>query len=207
MNKKEKAQFLLEELGEIDERFIEECQNSPLQRRRAARRTRRLTAALIAALIALGVATVGILVRTAGGFSSVPAPEPSGNAVKGTPSESYGVSDSLPAENAPGFDNRILFCGNATVIWQEAGEEKKSEYISDSTYRDIEKIAEMSGKNIQESRDDATKIWVCDGRGNVFSPELMYQKGNFYFGTLFDYNAEMVLSEELRKILRNIIPQ
>ncbi len=206
MDKKEKATYLLYELNNIDDRLLEDALAYPAEKKRRGRI--RLTALACAVLIAvmtvlpvLGVVGLtAFIVRIDKAFDDIPSDafpppkeEPSGDSFE----------EDLEIFTQP--DRELFFRDTPTLIWQEEGKEEYHALplTTEEFYR-IERLSASSIKLGEERADSEKKIWICDGKGFVKTPYLEDTPGNLYYATLFDYDPEMILSDEFEDYLENL---
>lgn len=201
MDKKEKATYLLYELNNVDDRLLEDALLYPAVKRRG-KRSRLIAlvcAALIAAMILLpmgGVAGLtAFIVRLGGHKGEAPKPD--------TPQQGGAAEDLSEVFTSP--DRELFFRDTPTLVWQEEGKEEYHALplTTEEFYR-IERLSASSIKLGEESADSEKRIWICDGKGFVKTPYLEDTPGNLYYATLFDYDPEMILSEELEDYLENL---
>ncbi|MBQ9467444.1 MAG: hypothetical protein IJU52_00350 [Clostridia bacterium] len=196
MKREDKASFLFEEFGNIDDELLTESSGRPLAAladRQQKKKRARVIALLLAASLSFSVVmlTVNYRIRQ----SSPPDVETTAN----TPSEI------LPEERALTEDNEraVLFSGRPSVILEEkSGDRYYYEIDRDAYDRLLTLTAENKGE--KTSLDRAEKVWFTDGDGTVISPYLIFTPGNIGYGALFDYDDEVIPAKELQRELRRL---
>ena len=203
---------LYDEIGGVDERFLQEAATY-----RARRKAPTWRVALIAAVLALvgalllGTLAMSVGIAIVGGILHdvlSPAPEvPEQNeevpvsytiaSMEQTLAQRQGNMQPLDA------DDLRLFNGSAQLIWtdSESGEYYRV-WLSDSELGDLLYLMQKDPKDISaDSEQPAYRIWICFGDGTVVSPYLKADAGNAGHGQLFDYDPELELSGDLIKLI------
>lgn len=194
----QKAQFLLNELNFIDDRFLYE--STVLFAAARKKRKKNITVALICACLALCMLVLPTMMAAGLGvliFNN--KEEPPHDSIGDAPPE----KEILTEEE---IDHTLFFSGSPMLIWQQAG---SSEYcmvtLDADTFR---RLSYLSTQGYERDADDPApqnKIWLCDGEGFVRSPYLENTPGNLYYATLFDYDPELVLSNALENDLKDLM--
>ena len=203
---------LYDEIGGVDERFLQEAATY-----RARRKAPTWRVALIAAVLALvgalllGTLAMSVGIAIVGGIlhdALSPAPEvPEQNeevpvsytiaSMEQTLAQRQGNMQPLDA------DDLRLFNDSAQLIWtdSESGEYYRV-WLSDSELGDLLYLMQKDPKDISaDSEQPAYRIWICFGDGTVVSPYLKADAGNAGHGQLFDYDPELELSGDLIKLI------
>lgn len=175
MKKEEKAQFLFDELGGIDDDLLYESSGRPLMvikdKQRKRKTVRRLSVFFAAAVVFFMLTTVAIgLSRSGTGTEPIDA----------------------PTENDAA--HALLFDKNRRLFWEKDGKTYSVE-ISAETY--VTLLSETIKGGTETTGTQSVKVWFSDGKGTVITPFLRYSSGNIGYGTLFDYEVEQTPSEKL----------
>lgn len=199
MNKEDKARYLFEQLGDIDDDLLYESSGRPLmvisakqKRKKRARTLALLLAASVA--VSLVMITFSSRVNHAPGDSTPPETNATGSA--GVRPEEEPLSE--------GGEHDVLFSGTPCVIVEEASGER---YFYRMDQGDFEQLRSLTARNVSAPGVTAArkdKIWFTDGRGTVVSPCIRFTEGNVGYGALFDYEDEVDLSAELRSALSRL---
>ena len=198
-DKEQKGRYLLSELGGIDDDLLYEATDLYPAARKKKRhdRTVALVCAVAAVMILLApIGTVGTFIFTVSEFINI--------TLKG--------DTEPPAEQPPAIQyeqnqitSDLFFGGRPLLMWQEQNDTVFHVLPIDrgqlSTITRL--MTESTAKN---DGDEAItkKIWICDGEGLVKTPYLEDTPGNLYYATLFDYDPELVLTEELEDRLAEL---
>ena len=200
MKREEKAEFLLMEMGDIDDELL--CESSGyglhvLKKKQNRNRTIRIS--LIAAAASL---LFSVLVLTALGNLKFPA----GSSFAPT------VTDDAQDSGAPvrvdsDQEARELMFSGSPVIFLESENRLFAQKIDGASFERLTALAAAQETAYTGVSGDAReqKIWFCDGNGSVITPYLRYSFGNVAFGTLFNYERELTLDRELANLLRNLL--
>ena len=195
-DKLKKAEYLLDEIGEIDDDILAEAISY-----RPARRAPRfvLIAACIALSLMLVFSSVIVLQRVLPGMNNI-----FDNSVNNAPNMlpvDEGAPHSLDAvmTNARDKGHTKLSSeseipyrdGNAYIIWQYAGE---SEYyvsvLTETQLAELEKKIGYGSDVGQTSPELECMVWILTDNGYVISPYLHNTYGNIGY-SVFDYCAEI----------------
>ena len=203
MNKKEKAEFLFEEIGGIDESLLYECGESFPRKRKEKRLTLRMliaSVALFSALIlvvsGIGIASVVGILSSLGGNKEEPF-EPSHS---GTPSD----VDTQPT--AVDIDTDILFSGTPSIIYTDENEMVYAVKIAERDYREVKRFSASPKGQVQSGDGQTMSVWISDGHGAVFTPYLENSAGNVYYGQIPDYRDEVVPNDQVTNLLKKLLP-
>lgn len=194
-DRKEKAEKLLSEIGEIDDRLLCEAVNYKPSRMRTYR------LGLIAACLVLAcfLAIAMPLIRAAIDVNKNEEKEPYAPTLDGALSN--GSSHATRLESL----ESLSYYGTPSLVWQdgESGEIFVCELSSTQLKRLQNELGR--GRNVGETsiRLDC-KVWVLDGKGSVRSPYLKNSLGNEGIA-LFDYEAEIIPSEKFIECVSEIL--
>ena len=197
--KKIKAEYLLCEIGEIDDALIAEAQS--YGNTRASRPRFMLIAAtlVLAFTLVLGSTVISKLTSPESeGEDSVPVYYALDSLV--SESDTQGYSFVSASEDLPYFDE------NAHVVWQFAGEEKY--YVSDAlSVTELSSVTSNIG--VGESVGDESpslecRVWILYGDGRVVTPYLKTSSGNVST-EVFDYEPEIIPSDKFVSCISDIL--
>lgn len=189
-----RAEYLYDELGNIDEKYIAEAQNY-----RTRRHTRAKSVLLAAAACLLLVALTALLPLARPGNESGNNPQ--------KPGDYASPSDTAPLNPAPiTLSDALISCrthesgaaktgmpdlfdGKARLIWKYADSEDV--YYITLTDTQLNRLGgSTGGRQISGDGGDAS-VWIAYGNGTVISPCLKPSAGNIGYGALFDYSPEL----------------
>lgn len=208
-----KADYLLDELGYIDDAFLAEAINWS-KRAHAAPRKRSvrvlLAAASLVLVLAVGAAGLVTMLRRSA------HPEPDGGAA-GTFGGDMDAQmqldglDQLLRECVAGDsftrcngDHLNFFDGNVRLVIEERATEALfvSRPLSSSEQSAISKDFRTSGVLLPEEADEsAYRVWITLGNGNVVTPCLSPSDGNIGAAILFDYSSERIPTQDFTDLL------
>lgn len=218
MNREDSTKLLIDAIGELDDRFIYEAQSYEKKKHKTPLRKLLPVAACIAVALSL---MLSLLIPTLMRESA--KSESSQTQASDVPldtdktsldffvaiGEYRGTTEGLAVE----FERDLLFDGTARLIWKYSGESRyrtcslslaQSDAIKRSmqSQKDFEEIGEAGGV-----ADGLEGFWICFGDGLVYSPCLKNSNGNVGYGTLFDYEAELIPSEAFTELISGAIGQ
>ncbi len=202
INKQKGAEYLLGELGNIDDRFIAEAEN--YRPARPAVRRFVIMAAAAAAVFVLMLAMIPVLMmgRDKNGEANVTSYiYDSGTAIETEYSIAYPPTtlDELLEKSQDTVDyvtedeDEInLFDGEAKLIWQYDGDRDYCIVPISTVDCGILLNQVGDGKDVGETSPEAgCRFWIAPGDGTVLTPYLKDSGGNVGYGELFGYAAEI----------------
>lgn len=233
MDKKEKAERLLDSIGNIDDSLLDEAIGY-----KSARRFNFHQFGLMAACIALVfvIAVTMPMLRNMSDLGNLggDSGESNGGVVErpeGTEENSGGVvenpndnqqgdsqvgNDALGAymlsvrESLDGYTvypsvESLTYTGKTSLVWQYAdGDEIYVASLSSSQIDEL-KGAMGSGEEVGETSPELScYVWIVDGQGTVVSPYLKDSAGNEGC-FIFDYEAEIIPDEEFVECVSEIL--
>lgn len=201
MNKNEKAKLLFEKMALIDDRFIEEA-DTYVPKSEVYKRKFAIIAALAACfsiLLVFNLAPMLFKSPTGDGTHSHEVTPP------------YVMSEYELILSGGSTDERAidpqsidLTDGTYRLIWLDLQSgvyyEKTLTRLQLLTLKDL---ASMGGTKTEES--GIYRIWLIDAQGAVTTPELISSPGNVYYGSLFYYEPELLISDSFIEELDSIL--
>ncbi|MBR3687352.1 MAG: hypothetical protein IKL66_07725 [Clostridia bacterium] len=220
IDKKEKAERLLDSIGNIDDSLLDEAIGY-----KSARRYNLHQLGLMAACVALicFIAAAMPMLRNmsmvgdsdenseqnSGGVVENPDKNPENNEeVERVSLDAY-MSDVRGAslDNCTVYPSAesLTYTGNASLVWQYAdGDEVYVATLSSMQLGELQK-AMGSGKEVGESSPELDcYVWIVDGQGTVVSPYLKEGAGNEGC-VIFGYEAEIIPDEEFVERVSEIL--
>lgn len=213
-DKLKKAEYLLDEIGEIDDKLLAEAVSY-----RPARRAPRfvLIAACIALSVIFTVSSVIMLQRVSSGLMGIfdnNNHEPHANApTEKPPANSNPLSLDAVLTDARDKGHTILSTeseipyrdGNAYIVWQYVGEkEYYASVLTDAELTAIEKNLGSGEEVGQTSPELECMVWIVTGDGAVISPYLKDTYGNMGI-SVFDYCAEIYPTQDFINYISAIL--
>ncbi len=209
-DKLKKAEYLLDEIGEIDDDILAEAISY-----RPARRAPRF--ALIAACITLSIVLIlssaVVLSKVSSGLNGI-FDSDRNNSQNNTPPMSDGAPVSLDTVMISAKDkgHTVLSSeseipyrdGNAYIVWQYVGEIEY--YVSSLTNAQLAELEKkLGGDEVgQTSPELECMVWMVTDNGEVISPYLKDTYGNRGI-SVFDYCAEIYPTQDFINYVSAII--
>ena len=209
------AEFLLDEIGQIDDRYLAEAERE-YRPTRTRPLFRRATVVALTATLALGLSLSVALGTRLANKNAGEAFRDEDAAIQvdstlGNPSPSLTLRlAALRNETASRrvHDTEIdFFDGKTHIVWKYDDEETyRVRTLTDEQADSIVKHANSQGKRIEPSEGTtAIRIWILHGDGSVTTPCLSAATGNTGYGTLFTYEPEQDPSQALSDLLCDIL--
>lgn len=217
-----KASQLMDAIGNLDDGLIWEAETyRPARRYTEARRWVTVAASLLITVAVILLATIGG--NLIGGDKQSPTPDvnegvqdpgqdsnagsnPSGNASPVKEIDRLLAEESIETRKVlladiPYYDEFYY------IVWARVGSDDY--YISDpiNLYVADDLVEAASSGTYANGATIDYYIWVICPDGAVFSPHLIPNSGNIYYGTLFDYEAELLPSDFFAGLLSTILIQ
>ena len=209
-----RAEKLLDVIGDIDARFIAEAERPPEIRKKSLILPRKVMT-LAAGVLAFVFVIFGVsLAFLNGGLGADMAPE-ADNIASEDISGSITLSDVVmsvqndtksytfvSAEEIRFFDDRIkiIWCYEGSEVYRVVKVPLSKE---DELMRGIEEL--KNSKKTNETNDLPCAIWICFEDGRVITPYLEYTEGNVWHGELFEYSPEIEPSSAFTELINELI--
>lgn len=214
-DKIKKAEYLLDEIGEIDDALLTEALSY-----RPARRAPRfmLVAACIVLSIVFVISSAVMLQKVSSGLNGI-FDNAQNNAPNNAPGDESPIDDGAPLtldavmSDVKGGDFTKLSAeseipyrdGDAYIVWQYAGESEY--YVSSLTPAQLTELQKKLGYGEevgQTSPELECMVWIVTGNGAVISPYLKTAGGNVG-SSVFDYCAEIYPTQDFITYISAII--
>lgn len=203
-NKEQKARDLFESVGEIDDTILQDALTYVPQKRRQLQWRLLPLAACLILCTALLLASLRFL------RPSQATPPNAGLQGDGGASldaillelRDRDVGQSVTSEQAVPF-----FDGYAYLVWQyrDSGELCISQALSGQELASLSAEFGKGERIDSDSASQACRLWLVLGNGEVYSPYLPLSSGNVGQADLFDYEAELRLSDGLIAAVTGIL--
>ena len=202
-NKMKKAAFLLDEIGNVSDVYLQEALSYKKERWSARPWITAVACILAVVLVGGGLLNSPLFDNIFGAFDKAETPEAS------TPA----TLDSFLSDNRGALNCTVLaadevnYFGSTYLILQYEGDETL--YRSRNlTSREVERINKLLGKGDSvgaSSPDLLCRVWLVCEDGTVLSPYLKNTDGNKGHAVLFDYEAEILPSSDLISCISDIL--
>lgn len=205
---------LYEEIGGVDERYVQEAAGYRARKRLSVWRTMLVAAAVLTACAVLltavsaGVA-IGVILDASRQESDIPS-YPNEDRPQLTPLEQMEqtMQAAQAEQTAVSADQLALYDDYSVLIWREQGsDEYYVEHLTDHE-RDVLLGLMQSKRRTEftaESEQPQYDVWLYLGEGMVVSPYLKNSPGNVGRGAVFAYDPELELGDDLAKCIAQFI--
>ena len=207
-NKMKKAAFLLDEIGNVSDVYLQEALSYKKERFPARTWITAVACILAVVIVGGGLLNSPLLDNIFDGFNKAEAPE------QENPEQQVSATlDSFLSENRGTLnctamkETEITYFGSTYLVLQYEGDETL--YRSRNlTARETERILGMIGTGASAgeiSPDLWCRVWLVCEDGTVLSPYLKNTDGNRGHAVLFDYEAEILPSSNLISCISDIL--
>ena len=210
MTREDKLAHLVDAIGDIDDRYIEEAR--AFQPRRRALPARRVLALAASLVLTFAIVIAALLGQNGlGGNTPPPGGGNQGGAGDtgddGTVTVEKLLADATATATPLADQSEIpFFDGHAYLVWQFEGEDVL--YMSHAlTQREVNALLNEYGKGTSvgtASPHLTFRLWLVRDDGTVISPYLNKSDGNISRGCLFDYEAEILPTDSFLSDLAGI---
>ena len=219
MDKKDKAERLLDSIGNIDDSLIDEAIGY-----KAARRVNLYRFGLMAACIALVfvIAVASPLLRKLAevGNGGAQGGENNNGVVENTDKNEgnegevgndrlgtymLSIRDSLEGYDVYPSAENLSYVGQTSLVWRYADSDEV--YVATLSSKQLGELMDAmgSGKEVGESSPELDcYVWIVDGQGVVVSPYLKDNAGNAGC-EVFDYEAEIIPDDDFVDCVSEIL--
>ncbi len=202
-NKMKKAAFLLDEIGNVSDVYLQEALAYKKSRWNARPWIAAVACILAVVIVGGGLLTSPLLKNVFDGSNKAEQPQAA------TPA----TLDSFLSANRETLSctkiaaDEVNYFGSTYLVLQYEGDETL--YRSRNlTSREVERINELLGKGDSvgaNSPDLLCRVWLVCEDGTVLSPYLKNTDGNKGHAVLFDYEAEILPSSSLISCISDIL--
>ena len=202
-NKRKKAAFLLDEIGNVSDVYLQEALSYKKERFYARPWVAAVACILAVVLVGGGLINSPLMDNIFGVFDKAEAPN----------EEAPATLDSFLSENRGALtctavsEDELNYFGSTYLVLQYEGDETL--YRSrDLTSREVEKMLDLMGQGASVGEASPTllcRVWLVCEDGTVLSPYLKNTAGNKGLAVLFDYEAEILPSSSLISCISDIL--
>lgn len=202
-NKMKKAAYLLDEIGNVSDVYLQEALSYKKERWNARPWIAAVACILAVAIVGGGLLNSPLMDTILGGFNKAELPD----------EQVPATLDDFLSANRETLSCTVIaaeevdYFGSTYLILQYEGDETL--YRSrDLTSREVEHITELWGKGNSVGADSPEllcRVWLVCEDGTVLSPYLKDTDGNRGHAVLFDYEAEILPSSSLISCISDIL--
>ena len=195
---------LYEEIGYVDERFLQEAASYRARKKSPAWRVVLIAAALLLSFtVLLGTVAAGVTIGVIGALIDREEQPDQETLTPMEQMEKTMAQSSLKPLSA----DELAFFGTPTLIWSEQGsDEYYSVTLSKSQCEQLVYLMQSSRREYTaQSVQPTYQIWLSCGDGIVVSPYLKNTAGNAGHGAVFDYDPELEMSDDLAEYIARYI--
>lgn len=202
-NKRRKAAFLLDEIGNVSDVYLQEALSYKKERFYARPWVAAVACILAVVLVGGGLINSPLMDNIFGVFDKAETPN----------EEAPATLDSFLSENRGALtctavsEDELNYFGSTYLVLQYEGDETL--YRSrDLTSREVDKMLDLMGQGASVGEASPTllcRVWLVCEDGTVLSPYLKNTDGNKGLAVLFDYEAEILPSSSLISCISDIL--
>jgi hypothetical protein len=202
-NKRRKAAFLLDEVGNVSDVYLQEALSYKKERFYARPWVAAVACILAVVLVGGGLLNSPLMDNIFGAFDKAENPE----------MEAPATLDSFLSANRGALnctavsENELDYFGSTYLVLQYEGDETL--YRSRNlTSREVDRILGMVGQGASVGEASPAllcRVWLVCEDGTVLSPYLKNTDGNKGLAVLFDYEAEILPSSSLISCISDIL--
>ena len=202
-NKMKKAAFLLDEIGNVSDVYLQEALTYKKERRNARPWIAAVACILAVALVGGGLLNSPLFDNIFNVFDKADAPEASTPATL----DSFLSDHRNTLQCTATSEGELDYFGSTYLVLQYEGDETL--YRSRNlTKNEVSRIHNLLGKGESvgaSSPDLLCRVWLVCEDGTVLSPYLKNTDGNKGHAVLFDYEAEILPSSDLISCISDIL--
>ena len=202
-NKMKKAAFLLDEIGNVSDVYLQEALAYKKSRWNARPWIAAVACILAVVIVGGGLLTSPLLKNVFDGSNKAEQPQ----AAMPATLDSFLSANRETLSCTKIAAEEVSYFGSTYLVLQYEGDETL--YRSRNlTAREVERINELLGKGDSvgaNSPDLLCRVWLVCEDGTVLSPYLKNTDGNKGHAVLFDYEAELLPSSSLISCISDIL--
>ena len=194
---------LYEEIGGVDERFLQEAGAYRARKKSPAWRAVLIAAALLLSLcLLLGTVAAGVAIGVIGALIDRNEQPDQEQPTTASPVEKMELAMAQSTLQPLAADELELF-GTPTLIWSEQGSDQYySVTLNTAQVEQLVYLMQSSRREYTAQSEQPTyRIWLSFGDGVVVSPYLKNTAGNAGHGAVFDYDPELEMSDDLAEYI------
>lgn len=207
----EKLRYLVDELGRVDDRFLAETMTYRSPRTLSWKLPTAIAASVLAIVVSASLILGSILPSTPDVGTQAPNTPPAQN-VPDTPLSPPSL-DALLAESTHApfgtiqSADAVNYFGGTYLVWQTSDSDTlyRSRELTDKETKRLISLIETGTPVGSVSPEQLCRVWLLCGDGTVITPYLPNTAGNIGMSVLFDYEAELLPSDELISCISDIL--
>ena len=204
MNEKmKKAEYLFSELSGINERIVAEALEVREKKKGFVKRTLIvLVAAALLMTLAVGTFIIGNIAGNKKSDNGGDVVVPTFEEVLRDAEDSQRVMSYRSAENIDLFD------GATKLVWSDGDGYNVIRLTGDSEKNKLTSAMKKSYSNakvVTDTDDTHVLVWVSFGDGRVVTPYLKNTAGNVGYGELFEYESEIVPTDDMNEFVNSLV--
>ena len=204
---KQKIAYLFRELGEVDDALLQEAITYRPQRSAFPRVLMVAACLTLSFLLCFGVLLISL--RTKGGANNPeqPSAEDIANNASSLDQLLLAQADTDCYTLLQSVDQADFFGGKGYVVWQYADSTELcvSRALTDAELRRLTSTAGKGRSVGEQSPTLSCRVWLILGNGEVITPYLKESSGNRGYAELFDYDVELMPSDEFISCVSDIL--
>ena len=207
-NKMKKAAFLLDEIGNISDVYLQEALSYKKERFNARPWITAVACILAVVIVGGGLLNSPLMDNIFGGLNKAEPPAEENPEMQISVTLDSFLNANRGTLNCTALQvDEVDYFGSTYLILQYEGDETL--YRSRNlTSREVERINDLLGKGESvgtDSPDLLCRVWLVCEDGTVLSPYLKNTDGNKGHAILFDYEAEILPSSNLISCISDIL--
>ena len=204
MNEKmKKAEYLFSELSGIDERFVKE--SLEVRGKRSGFAKKALVVLVAAAFLMTMLFNVFVIGSIISEIRLDKSPETVITSFEEVLSNSENSARVMSYSASGDID---LFDGAIKLIWNDGDSYKVIRLSGESERRQLDSAMSRSfanAKAVEGEADLGMLVWVSYGDGRVVTPYLKNNAGNVGYGELFEYDPEIVPTDDMSDFVNYLV--
>ncbi len=204
-NKMKKAAFLLDEIGNVSDVYLQEALSYKKERWHARPWIAAVACILAVAIVGGGLLNSPLMDNVFGVFDKAEQPDQETPTLASLDSFLYANRERINCTEIE--ESEITYFGSTYLVLQYADDETL--YRSrDLTAREVDRILNLTGTGDEVGSDSpylSCRVWLVCEDGTVLSPYLKTTAGNKGHAVLFDYEAEILPTNQLISCISDIL--
>lgn len=206
-NKMKKAAFLLDEIGNVSDVYLQEALSYKKEKWNARPWIAAVACILAVAIVGGGLLSSPLMDNIFGMFNKAEAPDKENEQPVLATLDAFLYANRERINCTEIEESDLTYFGSTYLVLQYA--EDETLYRSrDLTAREVDRLLGLIGTGDEVGNDSpwlSCRVWLVCEDGTVLSPYLKNTAGNKGHATLFDYEAEILPSSSLVSCISDIL--